>query len=135
MELPDHITIGYQGVWVRGMNQAIQHFLQHAPHMTAEYIWLRHLPDAETSDAIFTSHYAAIRFFAWCRQQRIGEDSMNKRLILSCLKSLAQSGATHSATEIRKVRTLEDLMGHDGWQADAGTSSWELERRSLSQYE
>lgn len=133
MQLPDHITVGHEGVLVRGMNQAIQHFLQHAPYMTAEYIWLRHLPDAEASDAIFTNHYAAIRFFDWCRQQQIGEDRMNKHLILSCLKSLAHSGATCSVTEIRKVRTLEDLMKQNVWQD--GASLWEPVRQSLSKYE
>jgi len=133
MQLPDHITVGHEGVLVRGMNQAIQRFLQHAPHMNAEYIWLRHLPDAEMSDAIFTSHCAAIRFFAWCRQQRIGEDSMNKHLILLCLKSLAQSGAPNRVAEIRKVRTLEDLMDQDVWQDRANL--WDPVRQSLSKYE
>jgi hypothetical protein len=133
MQLPDHITVGHEGVIVRGMNQAIQRFLQQAPHMTAEYIWLRHLPDAGTSDAIFTSHYAAIRFFAWCRQQRIGEDSMNKRLILHCLENLVQSGATNRVAEIRKVRTLEELMGQDVWQDSA--SLWDPVRQSISRYE
>lgn len=133
MQLPDHISVGHGGVFVRGMNRAIQRFLQHAPHMTAEYIWLRQLSDAETSDAIFTSHYAAIRFFAWCRQQRIGEDSMNKQLILYCLKSLAQSVATNSVTERRKAHTLEALMGQDGWQDSV--SLREPVRQSLSKYE
>lgn len=133
MQLPDHITVGPEGVCVRGMNQAVQRFLQHAPHMTAEYIWLRHLPAAETSDAIFTSHYAAIRFFAWCRQQRIGEDNTNKHLILYCLKSLAKSGDRNRIPEIRKVRTLEDLTGQDVWQD--GANLWDPVRQSLSQYE
>lgn len=110
MQLPDHITVGHEGVFVRGMNRAIQRFLQHAPPMTAGYVWLRHLPDAERSDAIFTNHCAAIRFFAWCRQQRIGEDRMNKHLILYCLKRLSQPDDTPTIPEITKVRTLEGLL-------------------------
>lgn len=108
---------------VRGMNRAIQRFLQNAPHMTAEYVWLRHLPNAATSDAIFTSHYAAIRFFAWCRQQGIGEDSMNKHLILYCLKSLSQSGDTHLDPDMTKIRTVADLMDQNVWQDR--TNLWE----------